>query len=56
MLYPKGDSREDGKWLSFYLNFADSDTPKADEKVFVQAHLRVLNPLGSNHSARQSIF
>ncbi|CAN6907582.1 unnamed protein product, partial [Brassica oleracea] len=48
-LYPKGDSRADGKWLSVYLELAASDTLKEDEKIFVQANLRVLDPLGSNH-------
>ncbi|CAF2115328.1 unnamed protein product [Brassica napus] len=48
-LYPKGDSRADGKWLSVYLELTASDTLKEDEKIFVQANLRVLDPLGSNH-------
>ncbi|KAL0701299.1 hypothetical protein Bca4012_057421 [Brassica carinata] len=48
-LYPKGDLKADGKWLSVYLELAASDTLKEDEKVFVQANLRVLDPLGSNH-------
>ncbi|KAG2321529.1 hypothetical protein Bca52824_014742 [Brassica carinata] len=48
-LYPKGDSKADGKWLSVYLELAASDTPKEGEKIFVQANLRVLDPLGSNH-------
>nr|VDD22561.1 unnamed protein product [Brassica oleracea] len=55
-LYPKGDSRTDGKWLSLFLLLADCDKPKADEKIFVQAYLRVLDPHGSNHKAYQSIF
>ncbi|CAN7040357.1 hypothetical protein BRARA_B01873 [Brassica rapa] len=53
-LYPKGDSRADGKWLSLYLRLADSDKPKADEKIFVQANFRVLDPLGSNHFERKN--
>ncbi|RID74792.1 hypothetical protein BRARA_B01872 [Brassica rapa] len=52
-LYPKGNSREDDKWLSVFLHSADSDAPKADEKIFVQAKLRVLDPHGSNHKAYQ---
>ncbi|CAH8364386.1 unnamed protein product [Eruca vesicaria subsp. sativa] len=48
-LYPKGDSRVDGKWLSIFLYLADCDKPKADEKIFVQANIRVLYPLESNH-------
>ncbi|KAF3592572.1 hypothetical protein DY000_02025139 [Brassica cretica] len=55
-LYPKGDSRADGKWLSHYLLLADIDKPKADEKIFVQANFRVLDPLGSDHFERKSIF
>ncbi|CAH8363887.1 unnamed protein product [Eruca vesicaria subsp. sativa] len=53
MLYPKGVSRADGKWLSVYLEIAASDTLKADEKIYVQAILRVIDPLGSNHIERQ---
>ncbi|KAJ4909648.1 TRAF-like family protein [Raphanus sativus] len=49
-LYPKGDSRADGKWLSLFLLLADSKTLKVDEKILAQANLRVLHPLGSNHS------
>ncbi|CAH8326984.1 unnamed protein product [Eruca vesicaria subsp. sativa] len=52
-LYPKGNSRTGGKWLSLYLQLADSDTLKADEKIFTQANLRVLDPLGSNHIERK---
>ncbi|WZZ68504.1 hypothetical protein YC2023_079874 [Brassica napus] len=48
-MYPKGASGSDGKWLSFYLFLAAGDTLKADEKVFRQGHIRVLDPLGSNH-------
>ncbi|KFK23307.1 hypothetical protein AALP_AAs50688U000100, partial [Arabis alpina] len=53
-LYPKGDSGADGKWLSIFLFLAHGETLKADEKIFVQRHVRVLNPLGSNHLARQA--
>ncbi|KAF3524992.1 hypothetical protein F2Q69_00050653 [Brassica cretica] len=52
-LYPKGISRADGKWLSVFLHLADSHAPKADEKIFMQGHVRLLDPLGSNHWARQ---
>ncbi|CAH2066410.1 unnamed protein product [Thlaspi arvense] len=51
-LYPKGDSRADGKWLSVYLCLADSDKPKADEKIFMQGHVGVLDPVGSKHFSR----
>ncbi|CAH2066412.1 unnamed protein product [Thlaspi arvense] len=53
-LYPKGDSRAAGKWLSVFLCLADTDgdKPKADEKIFMQGHVRVLDPLGSNHVSR----
>ncbi|KFK40957.1 hypothetical protein AALP_AA2G066400 [Arabis alpina] len=51
-LYPRGDSRGDGKCISIFLYLADGETPKANEKIFVQGHLRLLNPLGSNHLAR----
>ncbi|CDY07338.1 BnaA07g24170D [Brassica napus] len=49
MVYPKGDSRADGKCLSIFLYLDDCDKPKDDEKIFVQANFRVLDPLGSNH-------
>ncbi|KAJ0242775.1 TRAF-like family protein [Hirschfeldia incana] len=52
-LYPKGYSREGDKWLSVFLHLADNGAPKADEKIFVQANLRVLDPHGSNHKAYQ---
>ncbi|KAF2594998.1 hypothetical protein F2Q70_00044776, partial [Brassica cretica] len=52
-LYPKGDNRADGKCLSIFLCLADCDKPKADEKIFVQANFRVLDPRGSNHFQRQ---
>ena len=55
-MYPKGASGSDGKWLSFYLFLAAGDTLKADEKVFRQGHIRVLDPLGSNHIELKSIF
>ncbi|CAN7053166.1 unnamed protein product [Brassica rapa subsp. trilocularis] len=48
-LYPKGALEAHGKWLSIFLCLADSDKPEADEKIFVQARLGVLNPLGSYH-------
>ncbi|KAL0664030.1 hypothetical protein Bca4012_100867 [Brassica carinata] len=55
-LYPKGDSRADGKCLSIFLCLADCDKPKPDEKIFVQANFRVLDPRGSNHFQRQCII
>ncbi|KAF8059226.1 hypothetical protein N665_1233s0006 [Sinapis alba] len=55
-LYPKGDSRADGKSLSLFLVLAESDKHKADEKTFVQAYLRVLDPYGSSHHAYQMNF
>ncbi|KAJ4884273.1 TRAF-like family protein [Raphanus sativus] len=48
-LYPKGNSSANGKCLSIFLYLTDCDKPKADEKIFVQANFRVLDPLGSNH-------
>lgn len=55
-LYPKGDSPANGKYLSLYLHLADSETLKPDEKVFKQGHVRVLNPIGSNHVEGQCSF
>ncbi|CAH8327146.1 unnamed protein product [Eruca vesicaria subsp. sativa] len=53
LLYPKGDSRAGGKWLSLYMQLADCDKPKAGEMILAQANLRVLDPLGSNHIERK---
>lgn len=55
-LYPKGALEAHGKWLSIFLCLADSDKPEADEKIFVQARLGVLNPLGSYHFEYPCIF
>ncbi|XP_024011483.1 uncharacterized protein LOC18008183 isoform X1 [Eutrema salsugineum] len=52
-LYPKGTQRAHGKYLSIFLHLADTDKPKADEKIFTQAHLRVVDPHGSNHLAHK---
>ncbi|XP_020865841.1 LOW QUALITY PROTEIN: uncharacterized protein LOC9324791 [Arabidopsis lyrata subsp. lyrata] len=52
-LYPRGNARANGKYLSVYHNLADSETLKPDEKIFTQVHVRVLNPLGSNHLTAQ---
>ncbi|KFK23975.1 hypothetical protein AALP_AAs60501U000100 [Arabis alpina] len=52
-LYPNGESTSYGKWLSFFLHLAPKETLKADEKIYVQGYLRVLNPLGSNHSTHR---
>ncbi|EFH64987.1 predicted protein [Arabidopsis lyrata subsp. lyrata] len=53
-LYPRGNARANGKYLSVYHNLADSETLKPDEKIFTQVHVRVLNPLGSNHLTAQT--
>lgn len=45
-LYPKGAA---GKWLSFYLYLDDNETLTTDEKIYARAHLRVIDPQGSNH-------
>ncbi|CAN7086727.1 unnamed protein product [Brassica oleracea var. botrytis] len=55
-LYPKGFSRADGKWLSVFLSLADSHAPKADEKIFMQGHVRLLDPLGSNHYWARQLY
>ncbi|KAL1212209.1 MATH domain and coiled-coil domain-containing protein [Cardamine amara subsp. amara] len=48
LLYPKGDSRADGKCLSIFLNLDGSETLKGDEKIYVRARLQVIDPRGSN--------
>ncbi|KAG7658999.1 MATH/TRAF domain [Arabidopsis suecica] len=50
-LFPKGNSRAKGKYLSVFLYLADNETLKPDEKIFTQVVVRILNPLGSNHVA-----
>lgn len=55
-LYPKGDSRADGKFLSIFLCLDDCDKPKDDEKISVQANFRVLDKRGSNHFQCQCII
>ncbi|KAG7568175.1 MATH/TRAF domain [Arabidopsis thaliana x Arabidopsis arenosa] len=52
-LYPKGSKTEDyNKWVSIFLTAADFETLEEDEKIFTQAHLRILDPRGSNHLSR----
>ncbi|AEC06432.1 TRAF-like family protein [Arabidopsis thaliana] len=46
-MYPKGDPRRDKKWLSIFLRLSGSETLTVDEKIYVIAHLRVLDPLGN---------
>ncbi|CAN8268549.1 unnamed protein product, partial [Cochlearia groenlandica] len=54
-LYPKGNSKvTDGKWLSFFLELASTETLEDDEKIFARVHLRVLDPFGNNHVAKKS--
>ncbi|CAH8272739.1 unnamed protein product [Arabidopsis lyrata] len=48
-VYPKGYSTPDSKWLSIYLYLADGEILKNDEKIYVQAHVKVEDPRGSNH-------
>ncbi|CAA0362439.1 unnamed protein product [Arabidopsis thaliana] len=45
-MYPKGDPRRDKKWLSIFLRLSRSETLTVDEKIYVIAHLRVLDPRG----------
>ncbi|KAG7552532.1 MATH/TRAF domain [Arabidopsis thaliana x Arabidopsis arenosa] len=48
-LYPKGYSIEDSKWLSIFLHLADGEILKENEKIYVQADVKVEDPFGSNH-------
>ncbi|CAH2051249.1 unnamed protein product [Thlaspi arvense] len=48
-LYPKGNRRADGKWVSIFLCLDYNETLEADEKIYTRAHLRVQDPLGYNH-------
>ncbi|ESQ30969.1 hypothetical protein EUTSA_v10012240mg, partial [Eutrema salsugineum] len=42
-LYPKGLLKPEGEWLSIFLQLDDSETLMEDEKIYVRAHLRVLD-------------
>ncbi|KAL9299546.1 putative MATH/TRAF domain-containing protein [Arabidopsis thaliana] len=44
-MYPKGDPRRDKK-NGFFLRLSGSETVTVDEKIYVIAHLRVLDPRG----------
>ncbi|KFK32401.1 hypothetical protein AALP_AA6G236800 [Arabis alpina] len=49
-LYPKGYSTADNnKWVSIFLFLADGEILKEDERIYVQADLKVEDPFGSNH-------
>lgn len=54
-LYPKGNLKANEKWLSLFLQLAPSETLAADEKVYVRAHLQVLDQRGSNHAKDTSM-
>ncbi|ESQ38614.1 hypothetical protein EUTSA_v10029340mg, partial [Eutrema salsugineum] len=55
-LYPKDYSTEDGKWLSIYLFLADGEVLKEDEKIYVQADLKVEDPRGSDHLIKERML
>lgn len=55
LLYPKGNS-SDGKWLSISLRLADKNNLMVDEKIYVRAHLQILDPHGSNHFTKTSKY
>lgn len=54
-MYPKGDYRANGKWLSIFLNLDGTDIIKADEKIYVRALVKVIDPRGSNHFTKTSM-
>ncbi|XP_010510919.1 PREDICTED: uncharacterized protein LOC104787101 [Camelina sativa] len=47
-VYPKGDSRAEGK-LSSYVHLAEGENLLTGELIFVRAKVQVLDPRGSNH-------
>ncbi|KAG7572152.1 MATH/TRAF domain [Arabidopsis suecica] len=49
MLYPQGQTKRDGKWLSIYMFSAESESLAEDEKIFAQGHIRILDPVGLNN-------
>lgn len=53
MLYPQGQTKQDGKWLSIYLFSAESESLAEDEKIFAQGHIRILDPVGLNNFSRE---
>ncbi|CAH8385945.1 unnamed protein product [Eruca vesicaria subsp. sativa] len=51
-LYPKGYSTPDNKWVSIFLHLEDGEVLKEDEKVYVEADLKVEDPQRSSHLTR----
>ncbi|KAL0845709.1 hypothetical protein Bca101_018955 [Brassica carinata] len=55
LLYPKGYSAysaPDDKWVSIFLFPDVGEILKEDDKIYVQANLKVEDPRGSNHLTR----
>ncbi|KAL1197507.1 Ubiquitin C-terminal hydrolase 13 [Cardamine amara subsp. amara] len=53
-LHPRGgDSREKGKSISIYLYTVYNETLNEDEKVYTRVHLRLVDPRGTTHIARE---
>lgn len=58
-LYPKGYSAysaPDDKWVSIFLFPDVGEILKEDDKIYVQANLKVEDPRGSNHLTRNSML
>ncbi|XP_024014965.1 uncharacterized protein LOC112088863 [Eutrema salsugineum] len=52
-LYPKGNTHAEGKWVSMFLRLIDSKGLNADERIYILARGRLLDPHGSNHIDRK---
>ncbi|KAF8106289.1 hypothetical protein N665_0144s0001 [Sinapis alba] len=54
-LYPKGYSysTSDNKWVSIFLHLDDGEILKEDEKVYVEADLKIEDPRRSSHLTRK---
>ncbi|KAL1208820.1 Ubiquitin C-terminal hydrolase 12 [Cardamine amara subsp. amara] len=50
-LYPKG-GEDSKKWVSIFLEVAESETFEEGEKIFREANIRIIDPRGSNHLTR----
>ncbi|XP_023641354.1 uncharacterized protein LOC17893135 [Capsella rubella] len=48
-LYPNGDARAKGKWISIYLYLSDVETLNAKEKIYTRADVRIVDSRGTTH-------
>ncbi|XP_010490035.2 PREDICTED: uncharacterized protein LOC104767751 [Camelina sativa] len=53
LLYPKGYSTTYSKFLSIFVQLADSETMKAGEQIHARGDIRILDPFGQDHMTGQ---